>query len=409
MVLLAATSETKVPASFHGSEAFFDFRKSGNELLAEKLLDIDGDGLIEALVVEQCQAGIGLSLWKANPKGDFNLIARSERVPASTLVTFENFPLGRTDQAYLLDVVEDSPDEADHWVRLFLPTAVELRQIFSARYQVQHSEEDAGRAPVKLIDLGGLSEGLMVENTGDGWQTLRVRHDPKRLLSTRSPEEIQVVLGMRERVFKPHEGVYQEVDDRYLDYLPVVAPAKTTASSEKAGVGIAAFAVDGTLESAWIEGKPGAGVGESLALTFPRPVSVRLIRFIPGCAASEKDWARRNRIQGVGLTFDAGVGISSACEPGSQKDPLIAGCFEALVPGKEFATQKLILLSKSVPTSHLTLTIKSVDKGTSPTNETCLSELSVHESRNQSAPSLGPSEPKDREPCQASSPGSCRP
>jgi hypothetical protein len=379
MLVLAANSEIKVPASFHGSEAFFDFRKSGHELLAEKLLDSDHDGLLEALVVEQCQAGIGLSLWKANPLGDFKLIGRSERVPASTLVTFEAFQLGQTDQAYLLDVLEDSPDEADHWVRLFLPTASGLRQIFSARYRTQHSEELAGRTPVKVVDLGGLSEGLVVEPDEHGWQTLRVRHDPKRLLSTRGPEEIQAVIGMRERVYKPREGVYREVEDRYLDYAPVVAPAKATASSEKAGAGIAAFAVDGAVESAWIEGKPGTGIGESLTLTFARPVPVHLIRLIPGCATSAKDWARNNRIQSVGLTFDAGSGISSACDPGAPPDPLIAGCFEVAVPGKEFATQKLILLSKSIPTSHVTLTIQAVHKGAGPKNETCLTELSVHE------------------------------
>jgi hypothetical protein len=380
MLVLASTNEIKVPASFHGSEAFFDFRKSGHELLAEKLLDSDGDGLLEALVVEQCQAGIGLSLWKANPSGDFKLIGRSERVPASTLVKFETFLLGKTDQAYLLDVLEDSPDEADHWVRLFLPTAAGLRQIFSARYQVQHSEEDAGRTPVKVVDLGGLSEGLMVDKNDSEWQTLRVRHDPKRVLSTRGSEEVRVVLGMRERVFKPREGIYREVEDRYLDYVPVVTPATITASSEKAGAGIAAFAIDGNTESAWIEGKSGTGTGESLTLTFPRPVSVRLIRLIPGCAANQKDWARHNRIQRVGLTFDAGVEISSAGESGSPNDPLVEGCFEVTVPGKEYATQKLIVLSKPIPTSHVTLTIKAADNGSGLNNETCLSELSVHES-----------------------------
>jgi hypothetical protein len=379
MLVLASNSEIKGPASIHGSEAFFDFRKSGHELLAEKLLDSDRDGLLEALVVEQCQAGIGLSLWKANPRGEFKLIGRSERVPASTLVKFEALQLGQTDQAYLLDVLEDSPDEADHWVRLFLPTASGLRQIFSARYATQHSEQDAGRTPVKVVDLGGLSEGLLVDPDEQGWQTLRVRHDPKQLQSTRGPEEIYVVVGMRERIYKPREGAYREIEDRYLDYVPAVAPAKTTASSEKAKTGIAAFAVDGTAESAWIEGKPGTGIGESLTLTFDRPVPVRLIRLIPGCATSAKDWAHHNRIQRVGLTFDAGAGISSACDPGAPPDPLIAGCFEFAVPGREFATQKLILLSKSIPTNRVTLTIQAVQKGTDPNNETCLTEISVHE------------------------------
>jgi hypothetical protein len=57
MLVLASTNEIKVPASFHGSEAFFDFRKSGHELLAEKLLDSDGDGLLEALVVSNLSDG----------------------------------------------------------------------------------------------------------------------------------------------------------------------------------------------------------------------------------------------------------------------------------------------------------------------------------------------------------------
>jgi hypothetical protein len=378
LLVFASDSGIKVPTSFHGSEAFFDFRKSGHELLAEKLLDVDHDGLLEALIVEQCQAGIGLSLWKAQSTGDFKLVGRSERVLASTLVKFEPFKLGLTDQAYLLDVLEDNPDEADHWIRLFLPSATGPGQIFSARYQEQHSEEEAGRAPMKIVDLGGLQVGLVQDPVETGWQTLRVRHDPKRLSATGCSKEIEVLLGIRERIFRPTEGFYKEIEDRYIDYIPAVAPERTKASSEKT-IGPGALAVDGNSETAWIEGQSGSGVGESLTLTFPRPVHVRLIRFIPGCATSEKDWKQHNRIVSVGLAFDDGAGISSACEPGSQRDPLVEDCFEVNVPGKEFASQKLILLSKPLPTSHLAVTIKTVDKGTGLNNETCLAEISVHE------------------------------
>jgi len=160
VIAFAAVSPAQEPPAFHGSEAYINFRMAGNDLLDERVTDLDGDGLLDSVVVEKSADGIGLSAWQAEAEGDFKLLFRSDKVPASSVAAFKRLPLGSYNFVFLLDVFEDNPDEADHFVRLFLIQPGNLKQMFSSQYRVTHSEEDAGRDPARIIDLGGHQVGL---------------------------------------------------------------------------------------------------------------------------------------------------------------------------------------------------------------------------------------------------------
>jgi hypothetical protein len=185
VTMVASVSPAQEPPTFHGSEAYIDFRREDRDLLDERMTDLDGDGLMDSVVVEKSPDGIGLSAWRAEAEGDFKLLFRSEKVPASSVAAFKRLPLGSFSFVFLLDVYEDNPDEADHFVKLFLIRPGTLKQMFSSEYRVTHSEEDAGRDPARVVDLGGYQVGLEVRpdarSAPGGFPELVVRHSTKML------------------------------------------------------------------------------------------------------------------------------------------------------------------------------------------------------------------------------------
>ena len=50
-----------------------------------------------------------------------------------------------------------------------------------------------------------------------------------------------------------------------------------------------------------------------------------------------------------------------------------------MLPGVGFGTQTLVFLSGPVRSSWVKLTVEEVEKGSGEADETCISEISVHE------------------------------
>lgn len=65
-------------------------------------------------------------------------------------------------------------------------------------------------------------------------------------------------------------------------------------------------AVDGRLDTAWLEGASGPGVGEWIQITFDREVKVRRMTIAPGYFKNAKIWARNNRLAAARITFSDG-------------------------------------------------------------------------------------------------------
>ena len=389
VLLLAAASPAQEPPAFHGSEAYINFRMSGHDLLNERVTDLDGDGLLDTVVVEKSPDGIGLSAWRAEAEGDFKLLFRSEKVTASSVAAFKRLPLGSHSFVFLLDVFEDNPDEADHFIKLFLIRPGKLKQMFSSEYRVTHSEEDAGREPARIIDLGGYQVGLEArlapaETAGGDFPELVVRHSPKRLaLAGRVSRKTHFIIGIRERVFRAENEAYNLVADRYLDYLIRAAPAGVNASSTLPSTQDdwqASRAADSKLATGWIEGATGPGIGESVTLSLGRPRNIRLVRVVPGCAASPESWEKHNRLRKFSLVFEGGT-VVTVDRRGvtAEMDSQVEAHEDFVLPGVGFGTQTLVFLSKPVASSWVKLAIEEVEKGSGEADETCVSEISVHE------------------------------
>lgn len=84
-----------------------------------------------------------------------------------------------------------------------------------------------------------------------------------------------------------------------------------TASSVRAPIPTANYkasnAADGRLNTAWIEGAEGPGIGEWIRFDFDRQVELRGLTIAPGYFKSPDIWAQNNRLAAVSLQFSDGT------------------------------------------------------------------------------------------------------
>jgi hypothetical protein len=383
-VAWAGVAQAQMAPSFHGTEAFRDFRLAGYEMMDERMTDLDGDGLSDAIVLEQSAEGIGLSAWKATEEGGFKFLSRGKPAPGNSLANLERVALG-ADKAFLLDVFEDSPDEADHFVKLFLLGKTGVREVFSSSFRKTHSETDAGRPATQIVDLGGVPVGLEMTEQAGKWPKLVVRHDPKRIaLTGRGAKNIWFVIGIRERIFEPQDGAYKEVQDRYRDYLSRQKPASVSATSSLPSVTgdwDASNVTDGDLDTGWVEGRPGPGFGQSVTLSYAEPLAVRMLRLVPGCAESEEEWQKYNRVRRYAVEFENGVIINVNREIATELDPRVEAWENFALPGRGFGNQTLIFLYKPIKSRFVKVTIQGIESGSESEEETCISEISAHQAK----------------------------
>ena len=84
-----------------------------------------------------------------------------------------------------------------------------------------------------------------------------------------------------------------------------------TASSVRAPISIASYqatnAVDGRLNTAWIEGADGPGIGQWIHFDFDREVDLRSLTIAAGYFKSPEIWVQNNRLAAVSLQFADGT------------------------------------------------------------------------------------------------------
>jgi hypothetical protein len=87
------------------------------------------------------------------------------------------------------------------------------------------------------------------------------------------------------------------------------------------------MAVDGRMNTAWVEGVRGSGVGEWLMLTFPDPVELHHVGLSVGYDRSADLFFKNNRIKRATLAFSNGerLELGFADRRGMQSIPLVRG------------------------------------------------------------------------------------
>jgi hypothetical protein len=120
------------------------------------------------------------------------------------------------------------------------------------------------------------------------------------------------------------------------------------------------IATDGAIETAWVEGAAGSGLGEWVQLTFPGTIEVHSIGLDVGYDRDADIFAKNNRIKEVTLIFSNGeqVELGLADTRGMQTIPLVRA------PGP------------NIETTFVKVVIDAVYPG-STYDDTCLAEIEV--------------------------------
>lgn len=81
--------------------------------------------------------------------------------------------------------------------------------------------------------------------------------------------------------------------------------------------------VDGNTSTAWVEGKPGLGLGSSVTLPFEKPADVRLVCVVNGYAESWDLYKRNSRARVLEVTTSEGERFAMLSDAGSPDRPAV--------------------------------------------------------------------------------------
>ncbi|MBV9210147.1 MAG: discoidin domain-containing protein [Acidobacteria bacterium] len=107
--------------------------------------------------------------------------------------------------------------------------------------------------------------------------------------------------------------------------LNITATASSTRVPLKAFTYNAAHVLDGDLQTAWIEGVPGPGLGEWIRCDFDREVKLNRVRLTPGYFKNASIWKQNNRVAAATLYFSDGASRSYTFPDQMQWQPLDTG------------------------------------------------------------------------------------
>ena len=146
-------------SAFTGSDAFVEYRRSGREVIQEYNHDFNQDGRQDVLVIGHGPDGLEVSAYRNEGQSRFTLMSRSNAIKAESLVSFQSIDLAQ-DVGFLLRALEDSPDEADHFVQLFRVNSAGLVSIWSHRYRLVYQQHETERTTAEEVNLGGFELGI---------------------------------------------------------------------------------------------------------------------------------------------------------------------------------------------------------------------------------------------------------
>jgi len=132
--------------------------------------------------------------------------------------------------------------------------------------------------------------------------------------------------------------------------------------------------LDGKKETAWCEGAPGKGVGQTLVLDLARPRKITTIRFLPFYAKNKKSFFENAQAKELEIKTDNGTFLVAF----SVEDPVTAfggAQMDHSYPYVEFPTDPKV--KHDVTTQRLEITVKAVYPG-SKFEDLCMSELTLH-------------------------------
>jgi hypothetical protein len=345
LCLLAGTVVAKQEPSFHGSQRFFDFRQAGFEMIEQKMVDLDGNNILDAVVVEKSTDGMGLSIWKGLKNGDYEFWSRSSPVNASSLKTLKLIPVEASKYGLYVDVFEEDPDQVEHWAGFYGVSRSGLQKMFETKYYQFPRIVEYSWSPGEKFDFGGVPAGISIQLLDNGWPKFVVRHSQKRLkLFGQEEQDIMLVFGIRESVYQRNGGVYQKIKDDFINFLPMIATTKIQLM-----------------------------VGVEQEIDFQAASSIRMVRFFP-VVRVPSDQSQSCQLEQLWLQFEDGPALTVDRRTPQKLDPkvLVVGDFSDAQ--KRDQVQTMVFLSAPISAKSLRLKVGS-RKG----DQSCGWKVSVHQ------------------------------
>ncbi len=150
----------------------------------------------------------------------------------------------------------------------------------------------------------------------------------------------------------------------------VQASSHLVLSNKPAGTYAAANLVDSRLDTVWIEGAEGEGIGESFTLDLPRSKVVQVLIF-PGHGKSERMFKKYCRLKEVSLSFFS-TDDSRHPRPVKQQNFVFEDAFKMQAIPVEG-----VQLGEELFGGQLTVTIRSVYPGKDFSKDTAVAEVKV--------------------------------
>jgi hypothetical protein len=265
------------------------------------------------------------------------------------------------------------------WGTLFLDVPdVEGRQI-----QVTRLEAETPSTPLETQDVAGWIGSVVKTPRGSQFREYFLRDDGERFgigstndavnqqiaEVTWSGAQIQVwgdlVTGVPAVEGRQIEVERLEILSGSAEEARNLTPLATTSASSRLPADVTGqydswAATDGFLETSWVEGAPGSGIGEWLMLTFPGTIEVHSVSVDIGYDRDGDIFSKNNRIKKAILVFSSGeqLELEFADQRGLQAIPL------ARAPGP------------NITTTFVKVIIAEVYPG-STYDDTCLAEIEI--------------------------------
>lgn len=374
-------------AKYTGTEAERAARKTGREVVRELEIQLDGTGPRENAIVERKGETLRVRILRfEGPEDEGQFVTVLEGTPrrAKTVSLFEARTMVGDRHPELVVVFEDpSPDEVASSVRVVGNTDAGIRELFAETFLVPPSVEASGRT----VTLGDARPHFVFSNVrGDAQEEVVWISGPQTLVLPGAQGDITYVIGAYRSVYAYESGkaAFLKVAEReVVDFAApkAVSAAKASAQVPKIwGTAQPFWGADGDLETSWNVPGPQAA-GQSLTLRLKDNPEVRLIRVVPGCGASDLEWAKHHRLErfrfvlGSGQRFEVDRASLLELPPGVQamaEFPLEEG----------FGAQILIALKQPVSLPWARLEVLEIEQSERPrrerVDELCVSEISFH-------------------------------
>ncbi len=385
-IILTLIAQGGTDKPFYQSEAYRDFRLAGYAVVQEKRFDINGDGRLDTVVLEKSKDGMSLSAWVADERGRYACVFRTAAKTASEVAAFGLISLGTAHKAWLVDVFEDSPDEEDHWVKLLLMEKDALREIFSTEYQKIHSEKDAGRTPVGLVDLGNKALGLSIEPNHEGWPHLKVYNKMKKISVRNAKGSVfELVIGIQEKIFAPRDQIYRQTEDRYIDYLPAIRSNEISIKSKNIKY---VPSKNHNLKDILFDNQPQSGVlvdteKDALVfeLRFELPEKIRMLRLVPACMGEPGRIQPCKQRFDFDIQFDGNATLKVRRKSRLWLDERILAVEDFALSGFQHGVQTLVFFKQPMRAQTVRLQIrKALHALPNRSEKLFISEISLHTS-----------------------------